>query len=118
MAVQSSPFLTRQLELTSPSISRMAPLLYVYRDDPEELIASTGAQTAFTHNNLQVIKSAEFFSTVTYQVLQGASPVTAIEHAKRGQINSDLFFFGMDRNGDAKRRAGYPASDSGFWSDV
>jgi ADP-ribosylglycohydrolase len=91
MAVQSSPFLTRQLELTSPSISRMAPLLYVYRDDPEELIASAGAQTAFTHNNLQVIKSAEFFSTVTYQVLQGASPVTAIEHAKRGQINSDLF---------------------------
>ena len=47
MAVQSSPFLTRQLELTSPSISRMAPLLYVYRDDPEELIASAGAQTAF-----------------------------------------------------------------------
>jgi ADP-ribosylglycohydrolase len=71
--------------------SRIAPLLYVYRDDPEELIASAGAQTAFTHNNLQVIKSAEFFSTVTYQVLQGASPVTAIEHAKRGQINSDLF---------------------------
>ena len=25
----------------------MAPLLYVYRDDPEELIASAGAQTAF-----------------------------------------------------------------------
>ncbi len=71
--------------------SRIAPLLYVYRDDPEKLIASAAAQTAFTHNNLQVIKSAEFFSTVTYQVLKGASPVTAIESIRREEFNSDPF---------------------------
>lgn len=71
--------------------SRIAPLLYVYRDDPEKLIASAAAQTAFTHNDLQVIKSAEFFSTVTYQVLKGASPVTAIESVRREEFNSDPF---------------------------
>jgi ADP-ribosylglycohydrolase len=71
--------------------SRIAPLLYVYRDDSEKLIASAAAQTAFTHNNLQVTKSAEFFSTVTYQVLKGASPVTAIESVKREGFNSDPF---------------------------
>jgi ADP-ribosylglycohydrolase len=71
--------------------SRIAPLLYVYRDDPEKLIASAAAQTAFTHNNLQVIKSAEFFSTVTYEVLQGVSPVSAIESVKREEFKSDPF---------------------------
>ncbi len=71
--------------------SRIAPLLYVYRDDPEKLIASAEAQTAFTHNNLHVIKSAEFFSTVTCQVLKGASPVSAIESVNGGVFNSDPF---------------------------
>jgi ADP-ribosylglycohydrolase len=71
--------------------SRIAPLLYVYGDDPEKLIASVTAQTAFTHNNFQVIKSAAFFSTVTYQVLKGASPVSAIESVKREGFNSDPF---------------------------
>jgi ADP-ribosylglycohydrolase len=54
-------------------------------------MAGAAAQTAFTHNNLQVIKSAAFFSTVTYQVLKGASPVSAIESAKREGFNSDPF---------------------------
>jgi ADP-ribosylglycohydrolase len=71
--------------------SRIAPLLYVYRDDPEKLITSATAQTAFTHNNLQVIQSAAFFSTVTYQVLKGASPVSAIASVKREEFNSDPF---------------------------
>jgi ADP-ribosylglycohydrolase len=71
--------------------SRIAPLLYVYQEDPEKLIASAGAQTSFTHNNLQVIKSAEFFANVTYHVLKGASPVAAIEQVKREEFNSAPF---------------------------
>jgi ADP-ribosylglycohydrolase len=71
--------------------SRIAPLVYVYRDEPEKLTASATAQTAFTHNNLEVIKSAEFFSTVAYQVLKGASPVSAIESVKEAQFNLDPF---------------------------
>jgi ADP-ribosylglycohydrolase len=61
---------------------RIAPLVYVYRNDPEALIASAKAQTAFTHNNLQVIESAMFFSTIALKVLAGAAPKTAILQAK------------------------------------
>ena len=69
--------------------SRIAPLLYAYGDDPEKLTASATSQTAFTHNNPQVIKSAMFFSKVTYQVLKGASPVAAIQSTKREEFKSD-----------------------------
>jgi len=71
--------------------SRIAPLLYVYREDLEKLTASAGAQTAFTHNNSLVIESAKFFATVTYHVLQGASPVSAIALVKRDEFNSGPF---------------------------
>ncbi|MBW2412566.1 MAG: ADP-ribosylglycohydrolase family protein [Deltaproteobacteria bacterium] len=71
--------------------ARIAPLLYVYRDDLQKLIAAAEAQTAFTHNNLQVIKSAAFFSTVTYHVLKGASPLSAIASVKKAEFNSDPF---------------------------
>ena len=71
--------------------SRIAPILYVYREDPEKLIASAEAQTAFTHNNLHVIQSAKFFAIVTYHVLKGISPVTAIEQVKREEFNSAPF---------------------------
>jgi ADP-ribosylglycohydrolase len=69
--------------------ARIAPLLNVYRDDPEKLIVSAAAQTAFTHNDSQVIKSAEFFSIVTCQILQGTSPLAAIEHVRKEKFNSD-----------------------------
>ena len=71
--------------------ARIAPLLNVYRKDPEKLIASAADQTAYTHNNSQVIKSAEFFSIVTYQVLAGSSPIAAIEHVQKEKFNSNPF---------------------------
>ena len=63
----------------------------MYRDDPEKLVASAAAQTAFTHNNSQVIKSAEFFSIVGYQILEGTSPVAAIEQVRKEKFSSDPF---------------------------
>jgi ADP-ribosylglycohydrolase len=71
--------------------ARIAPLIHVYRDDLEKLVASAVSQTAFTHNNSQVIKSAEFFSMVAYLILAGTSPVTAIERVKREKFSSDPF---------------------------
>lgn len=71
--------------------SRIAPLLYVYREDLEKLTASVRAQTAFTHNNSLVIESAKFFAIVTYHVLQGASPVPAIAQVKKDEFNSGPF---------------------------
>lgn len=72
--------------------SRIAPLIYIYYDDPESLMASAKAQTAFTHNNPQVIESAIFFSTVTLKILEGASPKTAILQVKEEQsVKASLF---------------------------
>jgi ADP-ribosylglycohydrolase len=71
---------------------RIAPLIYVYHNDPDALIASAKAQTAFTHNNPQVIESAIFFSKVTLKILEGASPKTAILQVKEEQLVKESLF--------------------------
>jgi ADP-ribosylglycohydrolase len=71
--------------------SRIAPLVYVYRHDLRKLITSVKTQTAFTHNNAQVIESAAFFSIIAYHTLAGATPVEAIEEAKKDEFNSEPF---------------------------
>lgn len=59
--------------------SRIAPLVYLYADEPAELIASSRSQTAMTHNNSAVIDSAEFFSRVMLKILSGAAPLDAFK---------------------------------------
>jgi ADP-ribosylglycohydrolase len=58
--------------------SRIAPLVFRYRDDLDTLVDAARAQTAMTHNNPQVIRAAEFLSRVAWMVLGGASPGAAI----------------------------------------
>ena len=58
--------------------ARIAPLVYRYCQDEDQLIETVRSQTAFTHDNPQVIDGAEFFARVTVRVLQGAAPVAAI----------------------------------------
>ena len=71
--------------------SRIASLVYVYRNDLQQLIASAKAQTAFTHNNDHVINSAAFFADIAYQILAGATPLAAIEQAKKDELYPQLF---------------------------
>lgn len=71
--------------------SRIASLVYVYRNDLERLIASAEAQTAFTHNNAEVIKSAAFFAEIAYRTLGGATPIAAIEQASKDESCPQLF---------------------------
>jgi len=59
--------------------ARIAPLVYRYRSDLNKLIDSARAQTALTHNNKQVIDSAEFFARLAFKVLNGESPTAAIK---------------------------------------
>ncbi len=59
--------------------ARIAPLVYCYRNDELKLIESVRSQTAFTHNNQQVIDSAELFARVAGKVVHGATPVAAIK---------------------------------------
>lgn len=59
--------------------ARIAPLVYRYREDVEQLIACVRAQTAMTHNTPLVVAGAEFFARVAGRVLAGESPVTAMQ---------------------------------------
>jgi ADP-ribosylglycohydrolase len=59
--------------------SRVAPLVFCYREDLNTLVEAARAQTRMTHNNPQVIDSAEFFARVSWMVLRGTSPVPAME---------------------------------------
>lgn len=58
--------------------SRIAPLAFIYAEDPEQFVSAARAQTAFTHNQPDVIAAAEFFARVTTAVLGGMTPVAAI----------------------------------------
>ncbi|MDX1709082.1 MAG: ADP-ribosylglycohydrolase family protein [Desulfobacterales bacterium] len=69
--------------------ARIASLVYVYRRDPQALIAAARAQTAFTHNHSDVIESAAFFASVSYRILAGAAPLAAIAQAQREEFGSD-----------------------------
>ena len=61
--------------------ARIAPLLYRYRDDPDRLVSACREQTAMTHNNPVVLDSAAFFARVGGLVLNGSTPLTAMEQA-------------------------------------
>jgi ADP-ribosylglycohydrolase len=61
-----------------PGAARIAPLVYCYHNAAEKLIESVRSQTAFTHNNQEVIDSAEIFARVARQVVYGTAPVAAI----------------------------------------
>lgn len=62
--------------------ARIAPLVYYYRSDLDQLINSAKAQTALTHNNQEVIDSAAFFGCVAFKVLNGETPVAALKQTQ------------------------------------
>ena len=60
-------------------VSRIAPLVCLYRDDPENLADSVISQTRMTHTDPSTVESAEYFARVTRAVLTGAAPVEAMK---------------------------------------
>ena len=68
--------------------SRIAPIVYIHADNLEKLIDAARLQTMMTHNNEEVIESAEFFARVTWRVLDGFRPKTAIETVSKTWIGS------------------------------
>ncbi len=61
--------------------SRMAPLVFLYRGDPEKMAAAARAQTAMTHNHPAVVAGAECIARAVCRVLQGAAPAAALGEA-------------------------------------
>lgn len=66
--------------------SRIAPLVYAYRNNLDAMIAACRAQAALTHNNGKILDAAEFFARTTHAVLTGASPVEAMTAALEGRF--------------------------------
>ncbi len=58
--------------------SRMAPLVFCDRLDPERLVKDVRAQASMTHRDPLTNDSAELFALTTLKVLQGASPAEAV----------------------------------------
>jgi len=71
--------------------ARISPLVYLYRDDMDGLVAASRAQTAMTHNHPQVIDSAEFFARVASQVLRKTPPKAAIKRVVDENFNHAPF---------------------------
>ena len=61
--------------------ARIAPLGYLFREDPGQFVETAGEQTRMTHNHPYVLASARFFALVTASVLAGSGPVEAMQKA-------------------------------------
>ncbi len=66
--------------------SRVAPLVFCYQDDLDSLVEAARDQTRMTHNNPDVIDGAEFFARVSWLVLRGTPPISAME-----KVSSERF---------------------------
>lgn len=71
--------------------ARLAPLVYWYRDQPEQLLAYAHEMTGLTHTGSGIEATTEFLVRVVLAVLDGIPPVTAIEdEVNRGVQDLDL----------------------------
>ena len=66
--------------------ARIAPLVYVYRNDPDRLVAAVRDQTALTHRNQAVIDTAELMARTALRVLAGAHPVDALQQETQARF--------------------------------
>ncbi len=58
--------------------SRVAPIVWLYRDDVDAMVYAARTQTRMTHNQPDVIDAAEFFARVAKEVLDGETPGYAL----------------------------------------
>lgn len=82
--------------------SRIAPLVCRYAQDLDLLLRSARDQTAMTHNHPLVLEGAEFFATVSWKILQGDTPVSAIRHLAVEKYRSSPLFDWVERGLQSK----------------
>jgi ADP-ribosylglycohydrolase len=63
--------------------ARVAPVVFLYREDIDSLKKAAALQTRMTHNNPVVVDSAVFFALVAQSVLAGKSPLAAMEETSQ-----------------------------------
>jgi ADP-ribosylglycohydrolase len=63
--------------------ARIAPLVYALCEDEEELVSVARTQTDMTHRDSLVVDAGGFFARVTFRILHGQKPTSAIEEVIR-----------------------------------
>lgn len=84
--------------------SRMAPLVFYDRRDPNVLIKDVRTQTTMTHQDPLTNDSAEFFGTVARLVLEGILPTKALQQVAEERfadsVISQWVATGLESKGD------------------
>jgi len=70
--------------------SRIAPLVYLYRNDLDALLRGATLQTQMTHNSPQVIEAARFLARAAAALLDGADIREAFSLAKANAGDAQL----------------------------
>jgi ADP-ribosylglycohydrolase len=86
------------LDAGSPSTdfsgaTRIAPLILLYRHDPDALLAAAALQTKMTHNTPLVVEAARFLARSGAALLDGADIREAFTLAKAGTSHAELASF-------------------------
>ncbi|MBM9536702.1 ADP-ribosylglycohydrolase family protein [Desulfobulbus alkaliphilus] len=88
--------------------ARIAPLVFLYRNNLEQLLEAVHLQTSMSHNNVATLAGAEFLARTTFEVLQGVDPRVAMENAlDAGVADIDLdnrIRGGLDSGGKDTRK--------------
>jgi ADP-ribosylglycohydrolase len=71
--------------------ARMAPLVFLYQDNEDALVTAVRRQTAMTHQNALVVESATFFARTAHAVLQGFTPLKAMQEVGRRYFDRPPF---------------------------
>jgi len=68
--------------------ARIAPLIYCYRGNLDEMLTAVKAQTSFTHSGPGVLDGALFLARSCHAILHGATPREAFGQALTQKIDS------------------------------
>lgn len=77
---------SRSTDLGGPA--RIAPLIYCYRENLDEMLTAVKAQTAFTHFGPGVLDGAVFLARSCHAILLGAAPREAFEQVLTETMDS------------------------------
>ena len=91
---------------------RIAPLVFCYRNNLDELVVAARAQTRMTHGDPLTVHTAEFFARVVWKTLQGASPSEAIIEVTRKNYPETIFAEWVQEGLESKDRESVAAIGS------
>jgi ADP-ribosylglycohydrolase len=92
--------------------SRIAPLVFCYRNNLDELVVAARAQTRMTHGDPLTVHTAEFFARVAWKTLRGASPSEAITEVTRKNYPETIFAEWVQEGFESKDMESVPAIGS------